>query len=157
MPVALPAAAGLLVVVVVLTGAIPNLAAAPAYFGYRSAETKCLDARLPAGITVGYSTFSDARRLSLTSVRPFRLIQLKSSAVRAYWLTNRDYARDDVGRFFYLNDHGDEPAIDTGYLVSHFGEPDRRFDCAPGETVWIYDAPEKLAAIEARYSTRPAP
>ncbi|MDQ1571078.1 MAG: hypothetical protein QOF79_1752 [Actinomycetota bacterium] len=153
----LPVVAAALVATVFLTGGVPNLAAASGYFDYRSPETRCLDSKLPPGITVGYSTFSDARRLELTSSRHFRLIQLKSSGVRAYWLTNRDYAQDSVGRFFYINDVGDEPPISTSYIESHFGQPDRQFTCAPGQTVLIYDAPQKLAKIKARYSTLPAP
>jgi hypothetical protein len=77
--------------------------------------------------------------------------------VRAYWLTNRDYARDNVGRFFYINANGDEPAINLDYLESRFGKPDGSFTCAPGETVLIYGQPSKLAKIGARYSMLPAP
>jgi hypothetical protein len=150
------AAAGLLVAGSI-TGGAGNLARASSYFSYRSAETRCLDAKLPAGMTVGYATFSDARRIELTSGRDIRLIQLKSSGVRAYWLTNRDYARDNVGRFFYINEHGDEPAIDVGYLQSRFGKPDSSFSCAPGQTVLIYTMAAKLAAIRARYATLIAP
>lgn len=156
-PWALPVTAVALVVAGTVTGGAANLASAGAYFTYRSPETRCLDTRLPAGDDIGYATFSDARRLELTSARPFRLIQLKSSGVRAYWLTNRDYARDSVGRFFYINEHGDEPAISTSYIESHFGPPDGQFSCAPGQTVLLYDQPAKLARIKARYSTLPAP
>ncbi|HEY4267066.1 MAG TPA: hypothetical protein VGM94_02630, partial [Galbitalea sp.] len=95
-PFALPATALALVVAGTMTGGAGNLASASGYFTYRSDETRCLDSRLPAGDDIGYATFSDARRLELTSARPVRLIQLKSSGVRAYWLTNRDYARDNV-------------------------------------------------------------
>jgi hypothetical protein len=154
---ALPVAAAALVVAGLGTGAATNVAASIAYFSYRSAETQCLDAGLPPGVRVGYATFSDARRLELTSALPFRLIQLKSSGVRAYWLTNRDYARDSVGRFFYINDQGDEPPISTSYVESHFGMPDRKFSCGAGQTVLIYDQPAKLAKIRARYATLPPP
>ena len=154
---ALPATAAGLVAAFLVTGGVTNVVAASGYFQYRSPETQCLDSKLPPGMTVGYSTFSDARRLELTSQRHFRLIQLKSSGVRAYWLTNRDYARDTVGRFFYINEHGDEQAIDTSYLEDRFGKPDRQFSCGPGQTVLIYDVPSKLAKIRARYSTLPSP
>jgi hypothetical protein len=154
---ALPVASAGMVAAFLVTGGVTNLTATSHYFDYRSAETQCLDSKLPSGVTVGYSTFSDARRLELTSTRPFRLIQLKSSGVRAYWLTNRDYARDTVGRFFYINELGDEPPISTSYLEARFGAPDRRFTCGPGQTVLIYDAPQKLAKIRARYATLPAP
>ena len=140
-----------------ITGGATNLEHVGTYFTYRSAETRCLDAKLPAGMTVGYATFSDARRIELTSHRDLRLIQLKSSGVRAYWLTNRDYARDNVGRFFYINERGDESAIDVGYLESRFGSPDGSFTCATGQTVLIYTAASKLAAIRARYATLPSP
>ncbi|HEX4400581.1 MAG TPA: hypothetical protein VHZ98_04580 [Galbitalea sp.] len=77
--------------------------------------------------------------------------------MRAYWLTNRDYARDNVGRFFYINGRGDEPPISVSYLESDFGRPDSTFSCGPGETVLIYTQPAKLAKIKARYATLPAP
>jgi len=156
-PWALPATAVALVVVGIATGGVTTLSRAGTYFSYRSPETQCLDSRLPVGDTIGYATFSDARRLELTSARPFRLIQLKSSGVRAYWLTNRDYARDNVGRFFYINEHGDEPAISTTYIENRFGAPDAQFSCAPGQTVLLYNDPAKLAKIRARYSTLPIP
>jgi hypothetical protein len=150
-------AIGALFVAGSITGGATNLALASTYFSYRSPETRCLDSKLPAGMTIGYATFSDARRIELTSDRGIRLIQLKSSGVRAYWLTNRDYARDNVGEFFYINSHGDEPAISVSYLEGHFGRPDSSFSCAPGEKVLIYTQPAKLAKIKARYSTLPAP
>lgn len=156
-PWAAVVAASSLLVVGSLTGGATNLGRVSAYFNYRSPETRCLDAKLPAGVTVGYATFSDARRIELTSRRGIQLIQLKSSGVRAYWLTNRDYARDDVGRFFYINEHGDEPGINVGYLETRFGFPDASFTCGPGQTVLIYTQTSKLAAIKARYSTLPAP
>jgi hypothetical protein len=146
-----------LVVAGSVTGGAANLGRVSTYFTYRSAETRCLDAKLPPGMTVGYATFSDARRIELTSQRGIRLIQLKSSGVRAYWLTNRDYARDNVGHFFYINGTGDEPAISISYLETRFGSPDNSFTCGPGQTVLIYTQPSKLAAIKARYSTLPAP
>jgi hypothetical protein len=146
-----------LVVAGAVTGGASNLGHVSRYFAYRSAETRCLDAKLPAGMTVGYATFSDARRLELTSRRGIRLIQLKSSGVRAYWLTNRDYARDNVGHFFYINGRGDEPAISVDYIETHFGFPDSTFSCGPGQSVLVYTQPAKLAAIKARYAVLPAP
>jgi hypothetical protein len=156
-PWAASIAIGALVVAGAVTGGATNLARAPAYFSYRSPETRCLDQKLPAGVTVGYATFSDARRIELTSRRGIRLIQLKSSGVRAYWLTNRDYARDNVGQFFYINARGDEPAISVSYVERHFGRPDSSFRCAPGQRVLIYREPTELAKIKARYSTLPPP
>ncbi|MDQ1715152.1 MAG: hypothetical protein QOC60_1097 [Frankiaceae bacterium] len=155
-PRALVAAAAAFVVIAAQTGGLGNLASAGHYFTYRSAETQCLDERLPVGDTVGYATFSDARRLSLTSARGIRLIQLTASGGRAYWLTNRAYARTEVGHFFYINDAWDrgEPPISTTFLASTFGQPDSQFSCAEGTTVWLYDDPAKLAAIAARYEVR---
>jgi hypothetical protein len=156
-----PWAAGIgaiaLLVTGTVTGGAEDLGRTSTYFLYRSPETQCLDAKLPSGMTVGYSTFSDARRIELTSRRGIRLIQLKSSGVRAYWLTNRDYSRDNVGQFFYINAHGDEPPISVRYVESHFGLPDHSFTCGPGETVLIYTQPAKLAKIKARYATLAAP
>jgi hypothetical protein len=150
-------AAVALLVAGTLTGGAANLGRISSYFSYRSSETRCLDSTLPVGMAVGYATFSDARRIELTSHRGIRLIQLKSSGVRAYWLTNRDYARDNVGQFFYINGGGDEAPISVSYLESRFGHPDSTFSCAPGETVLVYTQPAKLARIKARYATLPAP
>ena len=156
-----PWAAGIaavaLLVAGTITGGAANLGRVSGYFSYRSSETQCLDSKLPAGMTVGYATFSDARRIELTSHRGIRLIQLKSSGVRAYWLTNRDYARDNIGQFFYINSGGDEAPISVSYLESHFGKPDSSFTCALGQTVLMYTQPSKLAKIKARYATLPAP
>ena len=100
-----------------------NLAQTSTYFTYRSPETRCLDSKLPPGMTVGYSTFSDARRIELTSTAASGSSSSRAAAIVAPWLTNRDYARDNVGRFFYINDHGDEAPISVGYLEGHFGTP----------------------------------
>ncbi|HEX4400580.1 MAG TPA: hypothetical protein VHZ98_04575 [Galbitalea sp.] len=59
-------AAGALLVTGAVTGAAENLGRVSDYFSYRSPETRCLDSQLPVGMTVGYSTFSDARRIELT-------------------------------------------------------------------------------------------
>ncbi|MEJ1230016.1 MAG: hypothetical protein WDM88_04290 [Galbitalea sp.] len=53
-----PVAAIALIAVGLGTGAVPNLGRVSTYFAYRSPETRCLDAKLPAGMLVGYSTFS---------------------------------------------------------------------------------------------------
>jgi hypothetical protein len=145
------------VAVAVAMGAGSSVAnASSRYFDYRSDETRCLDANLPPGVDVGYSTFSDARRLSLPSARPFRLIQLTDSGGAAMWLTNRAYIREDVGRFFYFNDTGDEKVISRDFVTTTFGPPDRRFSCGPGHDVWLYDEPAKLEAIAHYYGARPA-
>ena len=155
-PVAI-AGALLLVVVGAASGGIVNLEQSPTYFSYRNPDTQCLDEKLPRGVTIGYSTFSDARRIELTSHRGIRLIQLKSNGMRAYWLTNRDYARDSVGQFFFINYQGDEPPISTSYLEKNFGQPDSTFRCAGGVKVLVYTSPAKLAKIKARYETPPPP
>lgn len=151
----LPVGAVALVVAALVTGAVPNLAHGDRYFGYRSPETRCLDGGLPDG-AVGYATFSDARRVSLTSARGIRLVQLLSDGAPAYWLTNRSYVRAGPGTFFYINEHGDEPAIDRAFVIRSFGEPDRTFSCGDGQTVLVYDAPQKRAAI-ARHYGAPVP
>jgi hypothetical protein len=50
-----------------------------------------------------------------------------------------------------VNEHGDEPAIDRGFVTRSFGEPDRTFSCGDGQTVLVYEAPQKLAAIARHY------
>ncbi len=154
----LRAAAIAFVAAALATGATSTVAhASSRYFDYRSDETRCLDEGLPPGVDVGYATFSDARRLSLTSTRPFRLIQLTSAAEPALWLTNRDYIRKEAGRFFYFNDTGDEPVIDSSVILERFGRPDGELTCGQGKTVWLYDDPAKLAAIARYYGVRSAP
>lgn len=148
---AVPIGAAVLVGAALTTGAMQNLPAAGSYFAFRGAETQCLDEKLPAGVDLGYSTFSDARRLSLSSTRPFRLIQLTADAQPSYWLTNRSYAKTEGGQFFYVNEHGDEEALDVPLLIDLFGEADSTFACDPGQTVLVYTDPAKLAAIAAYY------
>ncbi|MET1073967.1 MAG: hypothetical protein ABWY11_15075, partial [Umezawaea sp.] len=124
------------------------------YFGYRSAETTCLDDVLPTGHEVGYATFSDARRLSLTSERGIRLIPLKSSGVQATWLTNLDYLHAETGTFFYLNETGNEPVIDKGLISRSFGEPDQVLGCGDQVAIWLYDDPAKLTRITEHFHVR---
>ena len=143
------------VVIALATGATSSVAnASSRYFDYRSDETRCLDDGLPAGVDVGYSTFSDARRLSLPSARGFRLIQLTDTGGAALWLTNRAYIRENVGRFFYFNDQGAEKVISRDFVTTTFGPPDRRFSCGPGRDVWMYDDRAKLDAIARQYGAR---
>lgn len=125
------------------------------YFGHRSAETKCLDDVLPAGNEVGYATFSDARRLSLTSERGIRFIPLKSSGVQATWLTNLDYLHAETGTFFYLNEASEESVIDKQVISRSFGEPDEVLGCDDKRTVWLYSDPAKLARISGHFHVRP--
>jgi hypothetical protein len=125
------------------------------YFGYRSAETQCLDDVLPAGDEVGYATFSDARRVSLTSERGIRFIPLKPSGAQATWLTNLDYAHAETGTFFYLNKASDEPVIDKEVLTRSFGEPDQILGCGDKVAIWLYSDPAKLARITEHFHVRP--
>ncbi|CAN5386810.1 hypothetical protein BH11ACT3_BH11ACT3_11220 [soil metagenome] len=152
--VALPsfAAAGgaTLVAVALATGVTTNLAHLDGYVGYRNAETRCLDG-LPGAPTLGYATFSDARRLSLTSERGVRLIQLNTDANPNLWLTNRSYARTEAGTFFYINDRGDELPIDMQPIVDAAGVPDELVDCGDGQRVLLYTDPAKKAAIATFY------
>jgi hypothetical protein len=131
--------AGALLVVGVATGGVTNLAGAGGYFGYRSGETQCLDRAVPG--QVGFATFSDARRVGLPSASGIRLIPLSADLAPNHWLTNRSYARQESGTFFYVNERGDEVAFDREALRERFGEPDRVVRCADGQRVWIYEAP----------------
>jgi len=149
----LPIALASLLVIAVATGALDNLGHPERYFGHRNVETECLDANLPLGDTVGYSTFSDARRLSLTSARHFRLIEIQANGRPSYWLTNRAYAADAAGTFFYVNRAGDEPVISEAFVHSKFGMPDAGFTCGANADVLIYTSPDKLTAIETYYRT----
>ncbi len=149
----LPLGAAGLVAVAIATSAIPNLAHPERYFGYRSPETQCLDENLPAGATLGYSTFSDARRVSLTSDRPFRLIQIRPDITPHEWLTNLSYLREETGSFFYINGRGDEWPLDRDKIVREFGEPDGEFSCGEAQTVLVYDDPVKIAAIAEYFHT----
>jgi hypothetical protein len=138
----------------VLTHAAESMRHLDQYFAYRPPVTACLDDRLPPGVTVGYATFSDARRLELLSRRPFQLLPIKASGIPAPWLANLAPIRTTAGRFFYIDDVGDEPPISRSYLTTTFGTPDRTFACSRHDAVWLYDDPAKLAAIAARYVTR---
>jgi hypothetical protein len=142
--------------VAIATGLFSNLGHLDRYFGYRNAETACIDEGLPAGVTVGYATFSDARRLSLTSQTPFRLVQLQSDGSPSLWLTSRDYLADAPGQFFYINGRGDELPIDVDFLVKEFGEPDSRFTCGPDQEVLVYTDAGKVETI-ARYYAAATP
>lgn len=147
--------AGVFVLVVGLAaGGTTSLAHLDRYFGHRSAETVCLDEQLPRGSEIGYATFSDARRLALTSTRGVRLIPLKSDGEQAGWLANLDYLRADTGRFFYVNDHGDESAIDRVWITDHFGEPQEIRSCAAGQELWIYSDDAALDRIGDHFGTR---
>jgi hypothetical protein len=150
-PVAAPAGLLALTGLALATGAVGNLAHLDRYTAYANAETRCIDAALPSGTTVGYATFSDARRLSLTSETPFRLIPIEPDGVPSTWLTNRAYPHSEVGEFFYLNGSGDQPTIDPSLLRAEFGAPDLEVGCSATQSVWVYDDPAKLAKIADFY------
>ena len=137
-PVVIGGAAALLVVGVA-TGGLGNLAGAGGYFGYRNAETRCLDRAVPG--QVGFATFSDSRRLGLPSATGIRLIPLTADLAPNHWLANRNYARQESGTFFYVDERGDELAFDRDALRERFGEPDREVRCADGQRLWIYGTP----------------
>lgn len=144
-------AAGVVVVVGVVAGATTNLPAADRYFGYRNAETRCLDDALDGRPALGYATFSDARRLSLTSRSPFRLIAVLPDGEPNTWMANRATARTEAGTFFYVNGRGDEVALDTDVLRERFGEPDAVAECSETQHVWLYEEPAKLDRIADFY------
>jgi len=150
-PLTLGAGAVVIVALVLATSSFGNEGR---YFGHRSAETTCLDDVLPTGNEIGYATFSDARRLALTSERGIRLIPLKSNGVQAGWLANLDYLHADVGTFFYLNEAGDEPVIDPEFISDSFGEPDEVLMCGDAQAIWLYSDPAKLALIAEHYEVR---
>ncbi|MGN6502661.1 MAG: hypothetical protein ACTHKX_07130 [Pseudolysinimonas sp.] len=148
-PAASVAAAGAIVVIGLATGAVTNLGDAHRFFGYRTAETQCLDAVVPG--QTGYATFSDARRVSLPSATGVRLIQLETSGQPSTWLTNRAYVTSQAGTFFYINDRGDERPIDTGWVVDSFGSPDREVGCGDGQSILIYTEPAKRERIAEHF------
>lgn len=149
LPEASVVAAGALVVVAVATGALTNLPAAGGYFGYRNAETRCLDAAVPGAL--GYATFSDARRLALPSATGMRLVPILPDGEPNTWMANRATSRTEAGSFFYVNGRGDELALDTELLRERFGEPDAVYECAEDQRVWIYEDADALARIAAFY------
>jgi hypothetical protein len=135
------AAGAALVAVGLLSGGVLNLPDADRYFGYRGAETRCLDRVVPG--EVGFATFSDARRVGLPSATGIRLIQLNTGLDPNLWLTNREYARGE-GTFFYLDDRGDELSLDRDLILERFGAPDREVTCEEGRMLWIYDRPVSI-------------
>jgi hypothetical protein len=147
-PAAVASGSAALLAVAIATGGLTNLGSTE-YWGFRNAETACLDTAVPGEL--GYATFSDSRRLSLTSATGVRLIQVESSGEPSYWLTNRAYSSTERGTFFYLNSVGDEPRIDALALAARFGEPDREVSCSAEHSILIYDEPAKLAEIAEFY------
>jgi hypothetical protein len=148
-PVVGAVASAAVLVVAIATGLLTNLGTADRFFGFRNAETVCLDAAVPGRL--GYATFSDARRVSLTSATGVRLIQIEAAGEPSFWLTNRAYATSEGGTFFYVNGHGDERRIDPLALATRFGEPDREVSCGADQLVLIYDDPLKRAEIAEFY------
>jgi hypothetical protein len=149
-PVAGPVAAATLAAVAVATGFPADLATADRYFGYRTAETACIDDAVPGGL--GYATFSDARRLSLPSRTGFRLIQIVADATPSNWLTNLATPATETGTFFYVNGHGDELQLDEAGLVERFGQPDREVACGDAQRLLVYEDPAKIARIARFYA-----
>lgn len=151
--IAVGAGAVLLLTVALVTA--PWSSIGPRYFGYRSAETICIDNALQAGDSVGYATFSDARRLALTSQHPFRLIPILAEGEPNVWLANRSTVTEETGTFFYINEHGDELPIDVDTLVERFGEPDSTTVCGEGQSILSYTDAESQARIAEFYGVRP--
>jgi hypothetical protein len=153
--VGLAAASGALLFIAfaLATGLTTNLGTVDRYFGFRNAETVCLDAAVPGQL--GYATFSDSRRVSLTSATGVRLIQIESDAEPSHWLTNRAYSTEEAGTFFYVNGVGDETGLDVGVLTQRFGEPDDVWSCADNQEVWIYSDAAKRDAIAEFYGAGP--
>lgn len=148
---ALPVGLAGTLVLALATGATTNLANPGRYFGQRGDETVCLDENLPPDAHLGYSTFSDARRVSLTSVHPFRLISILDTGLPSYWLTNRAYARTG-GTFFYTNQHTGEKPIAPATITTLFGVPDTAFSCGDGQEVLVYSRPAAVQAIAEFYA-----
>lgn len=137
------------------TGSVATLPRAGDYVGYRSPETRCLDQVVPGSL--GYATFSDARRVGLPSATGIRLLPIVANGEPNDWMANRASIRDAAGTFFYLNGRGDEWPIDSGLLRQRFGEPDRVATCGDSQEVWIYDNAAARAAIAEFYVTADRP
>ena len=151
-----PLAAGLAVVLVAALGVTTAQAVgnprAVSYFGYRAPITQCLDDSLPAG-SVGYATFSDARRYALPSASGIRLIAVGDTMGPNYWLANRATARTEVGSFVLLNPHTDETGFTPAAVLEAFGAPARTVACdTEGTELWVYD-PASRERIAEFYRT----
>jgi hypothetical protein len=125
------------------TGGFANAANAGAYFGYRSVETRCLDRVVPG--QVGFATFSDARGVGLPSATGIRLTPIAADLAPNLWLTNRTYVREP-GTFFFINEWGDERALDGDALRERYGRPDRVVVCTEAQRLWIYDEPVSVGS-----------
>ncbi|HLP22479.1 MAG TPA: hypothetical protein VK139_00345 [Microbacteriaceae bacterium] len=115
------------------------------YFGFRSAVTACLDAVVPG--QTGYSTFSDARPLSLPSRTGVTLIAINDDLSPNFWLTNRSYSKERLGTFVLVNPDTVQAPIAPATIRAAWGMPERRFQCGPAE-VWTYpseDQQQRLA------------
>lgn len=135
------------------TGSVAAIGHPERYFGYRNAETICIDDFVPDGVTAGYATFSDSRRLSLTSERGIHLVPLETDTSISTWTTNLAYPRIFPGSFFYINGSGDQLPIDATRIVERFGEPDTTISCSQTQSLLIYTDTAKRAAIAEFYST----
>jgi hypothetical protein len=138
LPQALAAGAAATLAIGLFTGGVANLAGSR-YFGYRTPETRCLDVAVPG--QVGYATFSDSRRVGLPSATGIRLIPVTADLEPNRWLTNRAYFDDEHPTFLYVNEHGDERALDGDVIRARFGDPVRTASCGDGRRVLIYDSP----------------
>jgi hypothetical protein len=131
---------------------------APDYFTYRSAETRCLDEKLPAGRTVGYAEYFEARRLELTSKRNIQLIQVDYPGVTNYfWLSNRAVSLDNRGTFFYVDRADKLTQMTVKSVEKEWGPASSSFSCGPGKTVLLYDNPATIEKMHLVYSGKVAP
>lgn len=121
------------------------------YFNYKSDLTNCLDSNLTQDVSIGYSTFSDARKTEITSDRNLLLVQLLYNGGPSGWLTNTKYSEQSPGSFFVINYNGDEKPIDSDVVSSLFGNPDSYFMCGEDVKVLVYSDKMKLDSIDRYY------
>jgi len=145
---------GLFVACAVIIAATTTATLPGQYLSYRSPETRCLDSRLPAGMTTGYADYLDARRLELTSDRGLRLIQLSDDGTQPYyWLTNRDYFAA-TGTFFYVDADTGQRTLSGANIIHQIGTPDESISCGGSARILVYTDDAKLTRIAALFTRK---
>lgn len=147
---------GLIVTIIAasMSGGVANLSTPTNYFGSRAPDTRCID-ELPESMTLGYATFTDARRLAQTSKRHVRLIPVGLDGVPNSWLSNDATPRNEFGTFYVVSTSPDPGvAIDIDSIAKIVGEPDGIIQCESGTSeIAYFTDPVKLEAIETFYRT----
>lgn len=143
---------GLILLAVFTPKGVTNLSHTSNYFRYTTPVARCVDSNQPAH-SVGYATFSDARKASVTSSKDILLVPILPAANPTGWLTNKAYVKDYAGSFFVINKSGAETPIDRNIMRAEFGNPSHIVDCGGGITIYQYTGDVPLKRIDQFYNS----